>query len=323
MILIHSKYINHASPPLTHLTMSTPLPPTDVLDEEYPTPFVVNPPSTHQNTIILLHGTSMTGPELASTLLSFPFPFPSPSLSTPPTELASQTASTTLQSSFPNTRFVFPTGKQRTTTVFGGKVTNAWFDIHAFHDRTVGESSSCLGISQTLAFLLSLIVSEIEILDAKPESVSGGIVMGGFSQGCAMGISLLLSGFLGTEGVRGRVVGFVGMSGWMPFRKQTQDAIQTCKNSDMARKREAACKALGDILSSDFGSSTATVDIPMYFTHGKLDVKVKMEWSRQMTSVLDDLGAENLERVEMEGVGHWYGVDGMVGLVGFLKQILN
>jgi predicted esterase len=282
-------------------------------NDEYPTPFTIHPssPSHHNNTVILLHGTSMTGPELASTLLAFPFPFPS--TTSPPT---------TLQRLFPTTRFVFPTGKERTTTVFRGRVTNAWFDIHAFHDRTIGETFAAEGIKQSLSFLYSLIVLEIAVLDSKPESRGGGIVIGGFSQGCALGICLLISGILNREVMGGRMKGFVGMSGWMPFRAQIQQGIQDRVVLDDETRRETACRVLHDILG-DKEDSMVTIDMPMYFTHGEMDEKVKMEWSKQMTGVLSALGAEKVERVEMDGVGHWYGVEGMVGLVVFLQQTFS
>jgi predicted esterase len=254
----------------------------------------------------------MTGPELASSLLAFSFPFPS--TTSPPT---------TLQHLLPTTRLVFPTGKERTTTVFGGRVTNAWFDIHAFHDRTIGETVAAQGINQSLSFLYSLIVSEIIVLDSRPESGAGGLVIGGFSQGCALGVCLLLSGILDREEVRGRVRGFVGMSGWMPFRAQIQEGLQGSDVLDQERRRGRACRVLHDIMGTDPGDLNATVDVPMYFTHGKMDEKVRMLWSEQMTGVLGALGAENMERIEMEGVGHWYGIEGMIGLVAFLGKIFD
>ena len=167
-------------------------------------------------------------------------------------------------------------------------------------------------------YLYSLILSEIEILDERPVSKGGGIVIGGFSQGCAMGGCLLLSGILDREGVRGRVVGFVGMSGWMPFRVQIEDAV---RGLDVHEKRGIACRVLHEILGTDSTGLKATVGLPMFFTQGSLDEKVRMEWSRHMTGVLSDIGAQKLKRVEMDCVGHWYGAEGMVGLVEFLEPI--
>ncbi|EPE27415.1 alpha/beta-Hydrolase [Glarea lozoyensis ATCC 20868] len=295
-----------------------------IMSSEYPDPFIIHP-EKHENTLVLLHGTSMTGESLADAFLNYPIPISSASQTTSPTPLT--TTHTTLPLIFPTLRLVFPTGKQRTTTVFNGALTNAWFDIHAFHDRTIGEVEACVGVRESLAFLHSLLLSEISLLDQNEGAGGegggkGGIVIGGFSQGCAMLVMLLLSGLLESTGIKGRVKGFVGMSGWMPFRLQIQDVLSS-SHSGIQDRRGVACTALHGILGTEGQEGvSASVDVPMFFTHGVEDQKVKMEWSREMTEVLRGVGAEEVEMVEMEGVGHWFGDEGMVGLVGLLRRVL-
>jgi hypothetical protein len=99
-------------------------PTMDPANLSHPQPFIIPPKSaTHTTSLILLHGTSTNGESFGSPLLE---PFLSPSSGT----------NVSLADLLPHAKFVFPSGKQRRTTVLGGQISNAWFDIWDFTDRT-------------------------------------------------------------------------------------------------------------------------------------------------------------------------------------------
>lgn len=112
---------SHIGKPLTtiHPTMELQSQPSS-----HPQPFIIPPKSkTHTTSLILLHGTSTHGESFCSTLLA---PFVSPSSG----------KNVTLGDLLPQTKFVFPSGRERRTTVLGGQLSNAWFDVWDFTDRT-------------------------------------------------------------------------------------------------------------------------------------------------------------------------------------------
>lgn len=93
---------------------------------ERPPLFILPPLSnTHHTTLILLHGTSQTGPTFAEQLLSFPIP------------INGEEETKTLQELLPDTKFVSPTGSRKYVTVLEGEG-HAWFDFESFEDRTLG-----------------------------------------------------------------------------------------------------------------------------------------------------------------------------------------
>ncbi|CZR55818.1 uncharacterized protein PAC_05706 [Phialocephala subalpina] len=223
---------------------------------EHPPPYILPASGTHKQTLILLHGTSTSGPEFAETFLDFPFLLPLSTSSSSPNSLASSSSSplkrnnlwvpemegllrTTLRrvlskgGILEGVRIVFPTGSLKKTTVFGGRKTNAWFDVHDFSDRTVGEEDQVRGMKESLCYLRELVKVEVKILEKDDgrggRGGRGKVVLGGFSQGCAMGVVGLLSGEFESLGLGG----FVGFSGWLPFRRQVDEAIHYREGSDV------------------------------------------------------------------------------------------
>lgn len=104
-----------------------------------------------------------------------------------------------------------------------GKLAHAWFDIHDFSDRTIGEREGVEGLRESAGYLVELVAREEEGIlgglegderDGKGKG-RGRVGLLGFSQGCAMGAVLVLAGMGGMGFSR-----FVGMSGWLPFCKQ-------------------------------------------------------------------------------------------------------
>jgi hypothetical protein len=123
---IYTSLLSSLLPPhftYAHVANAHTVPPT-MDPKSHLKPFIVPPKSLpHTTSLILLHGTSTSGESFGSVLLEG---FLSPSSG----------ANVTLADLLPHAKFVFPSGRQRRTTVLGGNISNAWFDIWDFADRT-------------------------------------------------------------------------------------------------------------------------------------------------------------------------------------------
>ncbi|KAH8669715.1 Alpha/Beta hydrolase protein [Tricladium varicosporioides] len=250
----------------------------------YPPPHIIPPSSTHKTTLILLHGTSTSGPELAANLAQ----------------------------ALPNTRFVFPTGKLRATSVFGGRETNAWFDVVNFADRTEGEDLAIPGIFESIHYLTSLIRSET-LLFPEHERGKGQIIFGGFSQGAAMSLMLLLSNEWVVQGFEREVGGWVLMSGWLPFARQ----LQVCtipSHSSMAQRQSQVISwlrnhvGLGEISGKGLGLGRCDWEgwKGAFMGHGMEDKKMLPEWAKKAKAVLEEVGWCSIRWREYKGLGHWF-----------------
>ncbi|KAJ5851675.1 phospholipase/carboxylesterase [Penicillium soppii] len=307
-----------------------------------PKPFIISPsaPHKHTHTLVLLHGTSQTGRDFAE---SFMLPFSSPSLNdSSHTSGSNQSqAMKSLKEHFPGCKFIFPTGSPRKTTVFGGNITNAWFDITDFGDRTKGEMKMREGMRENTRYLSRMIEHEVEELygkrvdteeqtsfDTEDDETNGRVMLVGFSQGSAMGMMLLLGGELEALGILHGFGGFVGLSGWLAFRRQIDELIS---NSTLAsgtadeslNAREKTITYVRNLLELDPPGKQWTVsanglDKPIFLGQGELDQKVKFEWARQMRDVLAKLDM-NLSFNSYAGLGHWWNDEEMSDVVSFLK----
>ena len=97
-------------------------------------------------------------------------------------------------------RWVFPNAPQLPVTINGGYVMPAWYDIHP--DRSHEDEA---GLRRAQASIDALLARETA-RGVPP----GRIVLGGFSQGCAVA---LLTGLRYPE----RLAGILGMSGYLPL----------------------------------------------------------------------------------------------------------
>lgn len=103
-------------------------------------------------------------------------------------------------------RFIFPHAPTRPVTINGGYVMRAWYDILGA-DLVRREDET--GLRESQALVQALIARENE-----RGIPSSRIVLGGFSQGCAM---TLLTGLRHGE----RLAGLVGLSGYLPLADLT------------------------------------------------------------------------------------------------------
>ena len=107
-------------------------------------------------------------------------------------------------------RFVFPHGPTRPVTLNGGYVMRAWYDIFGTELGSGGvKREDEAGLRASLALVDGLIAHERAL--GIPAS---RIVLGGFSQGCAM---TFMAGLRHPE----RLAGLLGMSGYLPLAALT------------------------------------------------------------------------------------------------------
>lgn len=295
----------------------------------HPKPYVRMPVAAHKTTLILLHGTSQTGPSFAKAFLSTLFP--------PPVEFLANSISSVSQGKlslpdcFPNCKFVFPTGAPRRTTVFGGKETNAWFDITDFGDRTKGEMDMIEGMRESSLYLADLVREEIELLDVEGEKGDKGdrdVIIAGFSQGSAMGLILLLGGELQRQGLLSRLGAFVGLSGWLPFRRQIEEVMSTesvglSDGSDSGAMKHAITTYLRGLLGLADDTCNAHSEpqgLPLFFGHGELDMKVKFDWALQLRGIVEQLEMDIIFK-SYGGLEHWWNEQEMTDVAEFLKKM--
>ena len=296
---------------------------------KYPDPFVVEPKERHENTFIFLHGTSQDGEAFGDAFLNFAIPAVDD-------EGGLKGENKTLPQLFPSTRFVFPTGKKRFSTVLG-KESHAWFDFESFSDRTQNEELQIPGLAESSEYLGKLVDAEVAlILEGSPvegegEDADGDrakearrrIVVGGFSQGSAMACIALLAGKLGVD-----IGAFVGLSGWCPFRVQILDAISKAgKTIDGkvtgAEKLLFAEQYLRELLGLDVADDEQRLEykrMPVFLGHGANDEKMKVHWGREMGALFEQMGFD----VRFKAYGaleHWWNVEEIEDLVGFLRHL--
>ena len=141
-------------------------------------------------------------------------------------------------------RWLFPNAPQQPVTINGGYVMPAWYDIRP--DRSDEDEA---GLRQSQALVEAVI---------RREQARGipahSIVLGGFSQGCAMA---LLTGLRYPE----RLAGVVGMSGYQPLARQLADE-----------------------------RSAANADVPIFLAHGTQDEMVALPRATASRDALQALG---------------------------------
>lgn len=267
---------------------------------EHPEPFVVLPTKIHTHTVVLLHGLSTNGVSFGTDFM----------------KNALNAKGSTLPQAFPHVKFIFPSGAPRRCTAFGGKLMHVWFDITTITDRTIGEDEQIEGLAESTAYLSRSIREEITILEHVGRSKEH-LVLGGFSQGCAMSIWILLNMGL-------KLGGYVGMSGWLPFRRQIDSVIKVETNQKVRRLRAieymsntVPVPCLSHRPASEKLESFAT---PVFLGHGSKDVKVRTAWGEDMRDTLRSLGVDILWK-EYEALQHWYKVpDEVEDISGFLRS---
>ena len=143
-------------------------------------------------------------------------------------------------------RFIFPHSPTRPVTINGGYVMPAWYDILGT-DIARREDEAGLRASRVLV--------DAVIANERARGIAASrIVLGGFSQGCAM---TLMAGLRHPE----RLAGLLGMSGYLP---------------------------LADVTAAE--RSAANADVPIFLAHGRVDPVIALARATASRDALVALG---------------------------------
>ncbi|KAJ7655562.1 putative phospholipase/carboxylesterase [Mycena polygramma] len=268
-------------------------------------PLVVPPAGIHTHSIILLHGRGSNAERFGLELL----------------KAQSSDQNKTLAEHFPGLKVIFPTAKKRRAAMFNRTPINQWFDNASLEEPSDRQHLQYEGLGETSAFLHGLINQEAQLVGIER------VVIGGLSQGCAASLHVLLN----FQPSNGALLGFVGMSGWLPFADSFVDDdeahVFSSTPANLPRLQLDAAITARDIaslppLDLDAGTSPAFARTPVFLGHGKHDEKVVVKLGERARDVLQKLGCDVQWREYDEG--HWYKVPEQIDdLVTWLKQHMN
>jgi len=214
---------------------------------------VVPPRAAHTSTIIFLHGLGDTGAGWKS-------------------------VAEMLAPSFPGTKWILPSARMLPVTINMQMKMSAWFDIASL---TEFENEDEKGLLSGVQAINEIITAEVDA-----GTPADKIILGGFSQGCALG---LLTG-LTTERKLG---GLICLSGWLPIRK-TAIASMT----DHAR------------------------NLPVFWGHGTEDQVVQYSWGEMSVKILQGVKFRDVT-FKSYPMGHEAGMAELRDLQAWLEKLLN
>ncbi|WEW56757.1 alpha/beta hydrolase family protein [Emydomyces testavorans] len=254
----------------------------------FPDTHIVEPQTAHTHTAILLHGRGSNGPEFAEDLFS-----------------SKTSAGQNLAAHFPSWRWVFPTARNRWSTVFE-EDQSAWFDIYSLTDTNKRQDLQRDGLRESCLHVLDVIERETDLLGGQ----SGNVIFGGMSQGMATALWTLLCA---PGRIKRRIGAFVGSCGWMPFTQHIEKAISLygSKSTSELNSTEISAFLLGAIncppFESEAGDTEAALSTPVLLLHGTDDAVVDISLGQQACQLLREMGmkVELKEYSGAENDGHW------------------
>lgn len=298
---------------------------------DVPEPLVLPPTSTHDYTVLLLHGRGRKANVFAS-------------------EMAS------LHQALPHAKFVFPWAPRQRATVYKKTITRQWFDdwhlspdlqltdvVHSRYDDGLQTS----GLGETVAYLHALIADEAGLVGG-----AQNVYLGGFSQGAA---ASLVAALLWERNQR--LGGVVAVCAWLPYVRQMADLLQqgdtertlgsvdgeeqigdefdpferTPSQEQQAHRHIDGVEAVLEWLREQIDlphhiSACRYVDsghTPVIFCHGCNDEKVSPERSQEASEFLSNLGLMYVERKIYPSVGHEVTGEMKADIAGFLQAALG
>lgn len=160
------------------------------------------------------------------------------------------------------------------------------------------------GLLASVAYIETLITELVETQQIPVERV----VIGGFSQGCAV---TLLAGLVG-EKFAGRVAGVVGLSGYLP--------LGAGRIGELIEERGME----GEGRRGTREANEGTRRVPVFYMRGNRDTLVPKRYFRMCLEGLMDLGVyeEQLTAKEYEGLGHTVNGEVLRDVCTWLESIL-
>lgn len=282
------------------------------------TPYIVEPVSAHTHSIILLHGLGSNGRKFGTEFL----------------ETAVRSDGKSLPQLLPGARFIFPTAKRRRSSAFKRSRLTQWFDIASLDDPAYKRHTQVQGLEESLGEILDLIDQEKSKIPAR------NILLGGLSQGMAMSVVCLLA-------MNFPLGGFVGLSGWMPYRQDIfyilinkdenddddnpfgDDAVDDTTNGEQSEQAPVikVTEFLHDLLSVSnargSGTSATAIKTPIFLGHGAADEKIVPSLGEDARDTLQSIGFA-VDWHLYEHQGHWNSVPAEIDdLSNFMEKAMR
>lgn len=183
------------------------------------------------------------------------------------------------QNRLPHVKFVFAKAPDQPVTLNYGMEMPSWYDIKAL-GNVMGQQDEA-GILASVDRVKQIIAEELEFVD------SSRIVVGGFSQGCAVSLA--------TSVVYDKpLAGVIGLSGYLPIHNK----LETLK-------------------------SDANVNTPYFLGHGTADQVVKFEFGKMSRDhLINGFGRTKVEWHQYENMVHTASPQEIEDLFQFLEKII-
>jgi lysophospholipase-2 len=252
----------------------------------FPDPIIFEPSSEHSHTVIMLHGRGSNGQEFAQELFEAQF--------------LVDNENVTLRSRFPSYRWVFPSSRELWSSTFDEKMP-AWFDAYSLTDISAESDLQIPGIRESICHNRKILENEL----TQVQNDSRRIILGGISQGAAVGYWLLLS-------VHEQISlgGFFAASSWLPFDSDVLKyfVAEELHDSGIKGSSVSDSKFVQSMISTPVGNINITDRTPILIGHGLDDAYVDVELGKSARDVFRKAGYV-VEWTEYKGAdeeGHWF-----------------
>lgn len=149
-----------------------------------------------------------------------------------------------------NLRFVCPSAQNRCISVNNGMKMHAWYDIKS---NVIDENEDIAGIKESFEVINGLINKE------KSRGIApSNIILGGFSQGCALALFVGLS-------ITEKIRGIIALSGYLPIRKYLISKLNNYQ------------------------------DLPIFVGHGIKDLVIPPSYPKEYIELLRGYGYKNIK----------------------------
>ncbi|KAF5692218.1 acyl thioesterase 1 [Fusarium denticulatum] len=245
--------------------------------------YIVEPAESHTHTAILLHGRGSNGEEFAQELFE-------------ETLLSDQSS---LAQKLPNWRWVSPSSRELWSTAFQEDMP-AWFEAHSLTDITARQDLQIPGIKQSVSYIKTILDQEIKRLDGDASKV----VLGGISQGAAVGIWTLLC----LDYIERPLGAFFATNTWLPFASTIERYMSHKPKSPADVGTEFVAEMLAQSKVSFPQSRERLPSTAVFLGHGTDDAYVDVELGRKARDIIIQAGftVEWREYQGAEQEGHWF-----------------
>lgn len=291
----------------------------------FPPPLIIEPSTKHGLTVILLHGRGSTGPEFSEEFFN-----------------TCSSSEESLTKRFPSVRWVFPSARIRTSTVFREDISE-WYDVYSLSNPEERLDLQKPGLVESIQYVTEIVEFERRRVEMEQTEASSrsSIVLGGISMGCAVGIHVLLNQI--TSAIGNDIRGFFGWCGWFPFSELFREHI-TSADTTTTRDDSAVAERISRLYSDDLGitqqraldgrdarQSQGTnvtprhhlASVPVFLSHSSDDNVVDASLGRQLKDILETIGMQ-VEWHEYADGEHWIKEpEGMDELANLLEGLIS